>query len=102
MTRIREEDDSDLATLRAALEEWDRAFGSTPRTAGEAVLAAANDVALRDALTALAGGERLDSGQLGYALRRVRGRPVAGLMFERAPVKRGASQWTAKSIEGRS
>jgi hypothetical protein len=103
--RIRREDDSDVAALRHALEQWGEAFLDQPTTAAEAVAAAiqkadpkgANNPSLRDALHALAPRrDKLDAVSLGYALRRVRGRIVSGRSFEAVGEERGGRTWTAR------
>jgi hypothetical protein len=86
--RLRNEDDSDLLALRAALTGWCEAFGEGPKTAAEGI-AVANDRAesgdstLRDALLGLTPNrDKLAAAALGHALRRVRGRIAGGLRFE--------------------
>jgi putative DNA primase/helicase len=96
MSRIREEGDADLDALRQALGAWRRAFGEDALTAIEVLEKAASSSELGAPLAALAGGSvsQLDAKRLGYALRKVKGRLVAGLKFESgAPTRTGAKRW---------
>ena len=81
--RVRREDDSDLSALGAALEAWRETFHDTSKTAAEAVAAAGEGTDLRDALLTLTGRDKLEPRFLGYALRKVKGRIVGGLRFNR-------------------
>ncbi|TMB85931.1 MAG: hypothetical protein E6J45_14660 [Chloroflexi bacterium] len=111
--RIRREDDSDAAALRAALGAWSEAFGKTPKTVAEVVSEAlaraesdrSRDPSLRDALLGLTVRDKLDTRTVGYALRRVRGRIACGLRFEVAGTRHaGATTWavvgTAEEMVG--
>jgi hypothetical protein len=91
--RIRRDDDSDIMTLDLALQAWRSAFGETPVLAADAVTRSESDRVLRDALIALLGSDHLETAALGYALRRVKGRRVAGLWFERAGERRAGTRW---------
>ena len=97
--RVRREDDGDLAALGAALEAWQETFGTTPKTAAEAVAEATRraekDSALRDALLGLTDKDKLDARALGYGLKRVRGRILGRLRFTQAgETRRGTHRWT--------
>ena len=86
--RIRSEGDADLDLLREAVAAWETAFGPEAKTTSEAVRQADTDDELRGALSGLADcpEKRLDARRLGYALRRVKDRPVNGLSFAQADV----------------
>jgi hypothetical protein len=102
--RIREEADTDLDAIRQALGAWEAAFDGESVTAAEAIQRA-SEKGYED-LGAAIGGltgcavSRLDPRRLGYALRRVRGRRVAGRFFETGqPTRTGAKRWRVASEE---
>ena len=103
--RIREDADTDLDALRQALGAWQTAFDGAPATAAEAIRRATEggyrDLAAAIANLAGCAVSRLDTRKLGYALRRVRGRRVAGRFFEAGqPIRTGAKRWRVASGEG--
>jgi hypothetical protein len=89
---LREDDDTDRAALHGALEIWWHRFGADEKLCAEVVAVAERDANLRAALEELCASEDLTTHALGYALRGVRRRRVAGKMFT----------WGAKTREGRS
>lgn len=107
--RIRDEGDQDLDALRAALDTWAIVFGKGSETAAAAVREATRPAhetephdysrdraELRGALAELAGCsvEKVSARNLGYALRRVRGRLVDGRAFDHAVGEtHGAVRW---------
>jgi len=109
---IRSEADSDLDGLRSALACWRETFTDRALTAAEAVAAAraqahrdtSPDPELLTALATLAGCDvaRLDGRALGYTLRRVQGRPVGGVRFNRAGANRNAKivRWNVVEARG--
>lgn len=94
--RIREEGDADLDGLRQALLAWRTVFGEDAATTVDVLERALEAPELGAPLAALAGGSvsQLDAKRLGYALRKVKGRLVAGLKFESgSPTRTGAKRW---------
>jgi hypothetical protein len=104
---VREEGDADLDALRGALACWCQAFGTETITAAHAVKEARirEDGELVTVLATLAGCEvmHLDGRALGNALRRVQGRIVGGLRFERAGGDRHEKvvRWHVRGEPGR-
>jgi putative DNA primase/helicase len=99
--RIREQADVELEGLREGLLAWSATFGTDAVTAQKAVerAAAADDGVLLAALANLTGCrvKDLDARRLGYALRRVAGRIVDGLLFNRELGSTGgAVRWVVR------
>jgi hypothetical protein len=91
--RIREQGDEDLERLRALLRAWRGEFGDRAVAIADAVERAKNGGSLFDALASYCGGDSLDNKLLGYALRKVRGRPTAGLMLDKEEGHGATSLW---------
>lgn len=96
--RIRAEDDTDRAALRAALEAWAGEFGELPVTASKAAQRAESGATLRNALLELVGRDKLDGRGIGNALRNVRGRIVDGMRFETAGTEHGTNVWRVERV----
>jgi hypothetical protein len=88
-SRIRDEDDEDLETIRALYAAWVEQFGESPQTVAAAIKAAEAADALRDALSAFdpraSVAAKLDARVIGNRLKAIRGRVVNGHRLERAP-----------------
>ena len=80
--RVRAEDDSDLASLTAALDAVAEAFPN-PFTVADLLVRCEADSDLRAVIAELVGG-KLEPRPVGTALRGVRGRIAGGRCFERA------------------
>lgn len=83
VTRIRSQADEDLERLRTLLVAWHDRFGTVSRTLGDAVRLAGDSGELRDAFAAYCRGGKPDTRQIGFALRKVRGRVVGGFVMHR-------------------
>lgn len=99
--RIRAESDVELDALRQALAAWHSTFGPAPMTVAVAVERAEKDGELAAALAEMAwcSIKELNGPRLGYSLRRVAGRIVGGLAFERQEGQtHGSARWAVKSV----
>jgi len=98
--RIREQGDADLDNLRALLLAWHAVHGDTPVTIAAVVEDARHAVAddhkraLRTALGAYSKRpDNIDAVEIGYALRRLKGRIVGGLKLDAAKRTKGGVPW---------
>jgi hypothetical protein len=99
--RVRAESDVELEALREALAEWAAAFDVAAVTASAAVEKAGNFPDLAAALSGLARCPvaKLDATRLGYALRRVAGRIVGGVVLQREDGQtHGAARWKVRTV----
>ncbi len=95
---VRRESDTTRDALRAALLIWHSTFCNETFTASEVIAETKGNPELLTALTELAGCDaaKLDPRRLGHALRRTKGRTVAGLRFVR-----GGQDYKAKIAKWR-
>lgn len=92
--RIRDASDADLDQLRALLVAWHDMFGSMATTVSEAIKKTGGSGELHEAMGAYCRGGKPDARQLGFVLRKVKGRVVGGLRFERHSEDRdGVARW---------
>jgi hypothetical protein len=94
--RLREDGDEDLDRLRGLLAAWHDAFGDAGATIAEAIRRAGDAGQLHDALAAYSRTGKADARQLGYALRKVRGRMAAGMSIERMDGRANTVRWRAR------
>jgi putative DNA primase/helicase len=97
--RIRDQADDDLDRLRTLLATWKDRLGPEPRTIAEAVRTAGTSGELYDALVAYCRSGKLEAKPIGYAFRKVNGRPVGGLVLRRAREfdRDGMARWLVES-----
>ena len=98
--RVRAEADSDLEALNSALTAWSSAFGESVTTA-QAAERAKTDLELRAALAALIGcpSDKVDSQNVGYALRKYRDRIANGRCFTKCDDdSHKTGRWTVRAI----
>jgi hypothetical protein len=88
----------DREVLVFLLAAWHATFGGEGTTASDAVKRAATDTELHGAMVAVGAhhSEKPDARRLGYYLRKVAGRVVQGLSFERAGSTGGAVRWIVR------
>ncbi len=99
--RIREAADADVQPLRDALLAWRKAFGHQARTVVEAMKQASSDPDLAAALSALVGCDSKSfANQLGRKLRRMAGRNVGGLRFQRENKGGSGVRWCVVEVLG--
>ncbi|MGE0191980.1 MAG: hypothetical protein AB7T63_08040 [Planctomycetota bacterium] len=85
----------DREVLAMLLTAWHAELGAETTTAAEAVKRAASAPSLHDAIVGVGAdhGGKADAKRLGYYLRKVAGRVVEGLVFERRGERDGAARW---------
>lgn len=94
VARLRDSSDADIDQLRALLVAWHDTLGGTAVTIADAVRRAGDSGDLREAFGAYCRAGKPDARALGYVLRKVRGRIVAGLSFQRQSSDRdGVAKW---------
>ena len=90
--------DLEAARLGTLIEHWGRWFGDNPKTCGNAIREA--DEQLADALVAVTAGQpgAINSRKLSNYLARFEGRIVAGQRFQQAGTQAKAVCWTLVSV----
>ena len=100
VARIREDGDEDLERLRALLVAWRGQFGEQGVTIAEAISRAGETGPLYDALVGYSRNGKADARQLGYALRKIRGRIAGGLVLDRENGRAGTCCWRVRAPAG--
>lgn len=95
---IRAQGDADLDALRSLMEAWEGCIGPTPETLADLKRRAQESESLRAAWLEITNRDQLNTRALGYALRRYRGRPVDGRMFQCEGKTGGAGRWRLVSV----
>lgn len=99
--RIRREGDAELEALRAALGAWREKFREESKSAAEVFNNAGGEFLTTLSQLAKCDPVRLSPNKLGYALRKAKGRVVAGRRFESAGLDRnGLALWRVVTVEG--
>jgi hypothetical protein len=88
--------------LRMVLIAWKAAFGTTSKTAAEAIKAPGTGADLKEAFMEVAAGRdgEPDPRRLGNYLSKYECRPEGGLRFERVGERQGVALWRCVPIEG--
>jgi hypothetical protein len=91
----------DREVLAVLLAAWHAELGEGTTTAAEAVKRAAAVAALQDAIVGVGAdhGGKPDAKRLGYYLRKVAGRVVQGLVFERRGDRQGTARWAVRAAD---
>jgi hypothetical protein len=98
--RIRDRADEDLDRLRELLAAWRQQFEGTAHTVAEAIKQAGTSGDLHDALAAFCRSGKPEAMPIGYAFRKVQGRPVGSKVLRRDELDRdGIIRWVVQICE---
>jgi hypothetical protein len=95
--RLRDRADEDLDRLRALLTAWRQQFEGTARTLAEAIKHAEASGDLYDALAAFCRSGKPEAKPIGYAFRKVQGRPLGKKVLGREQLDGdGIARWVVQ------